>query len=86
MAKKKTHTTVTRLEADKKSGADPEDPDEYRVASTSGRRTKRAIKFSSPLTQGKGQDEGGVDHAKDTLGRVYEYFLSQFNRSCRKGV
>ncbi len=32
----------------------------------------------SPLPQGGGQGEGGVDRAKDTLGRVYEYFLARF--------
>ncbi len=36
------------------------------------------IKFSSPLSQGEGKGEGGVDRSKDTLGRVYEYFLAQF--------
>ncbi len=36
------------------------------------------ISFSSPLPQGEGQGEGGVDRAKDVLGRVYEYFLGQF--------
>ncbi len=36
------------------------------------------ISFSSSLPQGEGQGEGGVDRAKDVLGRVYEYFLGQF--------
>jgi len=36
------------------------------------------IQFSSPLPQGEGKGEGGVDRSKDTLGRVYEYFLAQF--------
>ncbi|MFZ5556688.1 MAG: N-6 DNA methylase [Pseudomonadota bacterium] len=50
------------------------------------------IAFNSPLPRGEGQGDGGkhsplprgegqgerVDRAKDTLGRVYEYFLSQF--------
>ncbi|MGD9675319.1 MAG: type I restriction-modification system subunit M [Candidatus Bipolaricaulia bacterium] len=34
------------------------------------------ISFTSPLLPGEGQ--GGVDRAKDVLGRVYEYFLGQF--------
>ncbi len=136
------------LEADKKSGADPEDPDEYRAASifwvpkearwqhlkasapqptigtlvddamTAIERDNPSLKgvlpkdyarpgldkqrlgqlinlvsdiaFKSPPPQGEGTSklpspsgrgaggEGGVDRAKDTLGRVYEYFLSQF--------
>ena len=33
--------------------------------------------FSPPLPQGEGRGEGGVDRAKDTLGRVYEYFLAR---------
>ena len=36
------------------------------------------IAFKSPLPQGEGKGEGGVDRAKDTLGRVYEYFLARF--------
>jgi type I restriction enzyme M protein len=124
------------LEAQKKQGADPEDPDEYRAASifwvppearwkylksmapqpTIGQLVDDAmaaierdnpslkgvlpkdyarpgldkqrlgqiinlvsdIAFSSPLPQGEGQGVGGVDRAKDTLGRVYEYFLARF--------
>ena len=136
------------LEAQKKQGADPEDPDEYRAASifwvppearwkylksmapqpTIGQLVDDAmaaierdnpslkgvlpkdyarpgldkqrlgqiinlvsdIAFSSPrplagegtsfppLPQGEGRGEGGVDRAKDTLGRVYEYFLARF--------
>jgi len=133
-----------RLEAEKKQGADPEDPDEYRALNifwvppearwshlkaqakqaTIGQLVDDAmagierdnpalkgvlpkdyarpaldkqrlgqlidlisnISFISPLPQGQGntwskaegKGEGGVDHAKDMLGRVYEYFLSQF--------
>ena len=125
-----------RLEAEKKQGADPEDPDEYRALNifwvppearwshlkaqarqvTIGQLVDDAmagierdnpalkgvlpkdyarpsldkqrlgqlidlisnISFISPLPQGEGQGEGGFDHSKDVLGRVYEYFLSQF--------
>ena len=136
------------LEAQKKQGADPEDPDEYRAASifwvppearwkylksmapqpTIGQlvddamaaierdnpslkgvlpkdyarpgldkqRLGQIINLVSdialffprplagegtsfpPLPQGEGRGEGGVDRAKDTLGRVYEYFLARF--------
>jgi type I restriction enzyme M protein len=40
------------------------------------------ISFAPPLPEGEGRGEGNtserVGHAKDVLGRVYEYFLSQF--------
>jgi len=36
------------------------------------------LSFTSPLPRGEGKGEGGADHSKDVLGRVYEYFLSQF--------
>ncbi|MGA9992865.1 MAG: class I SAM-dependent DNA methyltransferase, partial [Thiobacillaceae bacterium] len=38
----------------------------------------RGASSSPPLPQGEGRGEGGVDRAKDTLGRVYEYFLARF--------
>ena len=121
------------LDAERGQGADPEDPDEYRVASifwvpkearwshlkasapqpTIGTRVDDAmaaierdnptlkgvlpkdfgragldkqrlgqiinlvsdIAFDSPRPLGEGS---GVDRAKDTLGRVYEYFLARF--------
>ena len=126
------------LEADKKSGADPEDPDEYRAASifwvpkearwshlkakapqptigtlvddamTAIERDNPSLKgvlpkdyarpgldkqrlgqlinlvsdisfHPSPSGRGAGGEGGGESHrAKDTLGRVYEFFLSQF--------
>jgi type I restriction enzyme M protein len=39
-----------------------------------------------PLPQGEGRGEGGVDRAKDTLGRVYEYFLARFASAEGKSV
>jgi len=113
------------LEADKKSGADPEDPDEYRAASifwvpkearwshlkanapqptigTLVDDAMTAIERDNPSLKGvlpkdyarPGLDKqrlgqlinlvsdialgAPADRAKDTLGRVYEYFLSQF--------
>jgi type I restriction enzyme M protein len=113
------------LEADRKFGADPEDPDEYRAASifwvpkdarwshlkasapqpTIGRLVDDAmatIERDNPSLKGvlpkdyarPGLDKerlgqlinlvsdialgAPADRAKDTLGRVYEYFLSQF--------
>ena len=113
------------LEADKKSGADPEDPDEYRAVSifwvpkearwqflkanapqpTIGRivdDAMSAVERDNPSLKGvlpkdyarPGLDKqrlgqlinlvsdialgAPADRAKDTLGRVYEYFLSQF--------
>ena len=113
------------LEAHKKQGADPEDPDEYRAASifwvpkearwqhlkanapqptigTLVDEAMAAIERDNPTLKGvlpkdfarAGLDKdrlgqlinlvSGIalgspaDRAKDTLGRVYEYFLSQF--------
>ncbi len=124
------------LEAQKKQGADPEDPDEYRAANifwvppearwkylksmapqpTIGQLVDDAmaaierdnpslkgvlpkdyarpgldkqrlgqiinlvsdIRFSPSPSMGEGRGEGVVDRAKDTLGRVYEYFLARF--------
>jgi len=115
----------TKLVAEKASGADPEDPDEYRAASifwvpkearwtqlkasapqpTIGRLVDdamTAIERDNPSLKGvlpKDYARPGLDkeplgqlinlvsdialghpaeRAKDTLGRVYEYFLSQF--------
>src|SRR3990172_5206068 len=128
-----------KLDAEKKQGADPEDPDEYRAFNifwvppearwqrlkaqakqpTIGQLVDDAmagierdnpslkgvlprdyarpaldkqrlgqiidlisnISFTPPLPQGEGRGEGGVNdshRSKDLLGRVYEYFLSQF--------
>jgi len=113
------------LDADRKSGADPEDPDEYRAASifwvpkearwshlksrapqptigTLVDDAMQAIERDNPSLKGvlpkdyarPGLDKqrlgqlinlvsdialgAPADRAKDTLGRVYEYFLSQF--------
>ena len=113
------------LEAEKKKGADPEDPDEYRAASifwvpkearwahlkasapqpTIGSivdEAMSAIERDNPSLKGVLPKDFGrpnldkialgrlinlvsdialgsaADRAKDTLGRVYEYFLSQF--------
>jgi type I restriction enzyme M protein len=113
------------LEADKKSGADPEDPDEYRAASifwvpkearwqhlkasapqptigtivddamTAIERDNPSLKGVLPKDFGRaGLDKqrlgqiinlvsdialgSAADRAKDTLGRVYEYFLARF--------
>jgi type I restriction enzyme M protein len=115
----------TELEADRKSGADPEDPDEYRAVSifwvppearwqylksmapqpTIGQLVDdamTAIERDNPTLKGvlpKEYARPGLDKqrlgqiinlisdialgdsaskSKDTLGRVYEYFLSQF--------
>jgi type I restriction enzyme M protein len=113
------------LEADRKSGADPEDPDEYRAvnifwvpkearwshlkasapqptigsivdeAMTAIERDNPSLKSVLPKDYARpGLDKqrlgqlinlisdialgAPTDRAKDTLGRVYEYFLSQF--------
>ncbi len=113
------------LDADRKSGADPEDPDEYRAVSifwvppearwqylksmapqptigtlvddamTSIERDNPSLKGVLPKDYARpGLDKqrlgqlinlvsdialgAPADRAKDTLGRVYEYFLSQF--------
>ncbi|KAB2930085.1 MAG: N-6 DNA methylase [Leptonema illini] len=113
------------LEADRKSGADPEDPDEYRAvnifwvpkearwshlkasapqptigsivdeAMTAIERDNPSLKSVLPKDYARpGLDKqrlgqlvnlisdialgAPADRAKDTLGRVYEYFLSQF--------
>jgi type I restriction enzyme M protein len=113
------------LEAQRKGGADPEDPDEYRAASifwvpkearwkhlkasapqpTIGKlvddamsaieRDNQSLKGVLPKDYGRpGLDKqrlgqlinlvsdialgSAADRAKDTLGRVYEYFLAQF--------
>ena len=113
------------LEAQKKAGADPEDPDEYRAASifwvptearwahlkasapqptigtlvddamTAIERDNPSLKGVLPKDYGRpGLDKqrlgqiinlvsdialgGAADRAKDTLGRVYEYFLARF--------
>ena len=113
------------LDADRKSGADPEDPDEYRAVSifwvpkearwshlkanapqptigTLVDDAMQAIERDNPSLKGvlpkdyarPGLDKqrlgqlinlvsdialgAPADRAKDTLGRVYEYFLSQF--------
>ncbi len=113
------------LEADKKSGADPEDPDEYRAASifwvpkearwqhlkasapqptigtlvddamTAIERDNPSLKGILPKDFGRpGLDKqrlgqiinlvsdialgSAADRARDTLGRVYEYFLARF--------
>ena len=113
------------LEADKKSGADPEDPDEYRAASifwvpkearwqhlkasapqptigqivddamTAIERDNPSLKGVLPKDFGRpGLDKqrlgqiinlvsdialgSAADRARDTLGRVYEYFLARF--------
>ena len=115
----------TELQAEKKKGADPEDPDEYRAASifwvprearwahlkasapqpTIGKlvddamaaieRDNPTLKSVLPKEYGRpGLDKqrlgqiinlvsdiplgSAADRAKDTLGRVYEYFLARF--------
>src|SRR3569833_3199208 len=60
------------LEAQQGEGADPEDPDEYRAMNifwVPPEARWRYLKSMAPQP---------ADRAKDTLGRVYEYFLSQF--------
>lgn len=74
-----------KLDAEKSSGADPEDPDEYRAfnifwvpkdfarPALDKRRLGELIDLIGTLGLGDAETR-----SKDILGRVYEYFLSQF--------